>query len=576
MESLPSFVSKCALEGDESRPKHDHAEFLCIDCWDSLCLSCSTAHKLTKLTKNHTVKKLNDINQEDVDRHKVKLMSLCAKHDQEYVLYCNHCEELACTICFATSHSSYPCKCIELKAADTQFISLIKKEVDNIDRELNDVSKHINKVDVPLKAMERHRTHIVSQYAELKQKIRDACNSIIDDLESTEKHFLINLDKESTKLKNYCKQDEERIAALRASSEPAKLCLLSSSSIYDRFIYLKQKKQKDSPAVSFIHASHLTIKNIDQTVLNTENLDKLSRCKVELQKIRKLQLVGSIQDSRLRTEIIFFLSLYDNCLFIGRQDSTKLSVYNLKNLKYLRYQRLRDGVQPTDVKVLNNGNIACLSNRSRRVVLMTQNCNLISETSMMDPMFCFINKSDNIIYIASSHAGIYKSIDGINFSHIFSSPDNAHCYGVVAIPSNPNVGEIYWVCECKDDVYYRMREYIIKWSEEGIMSMTYTEINIEYFDNTKEATICIEANYMAYDGGDYIYVSDGTNNTVHAFDIKNKTPRLLLTTENQLNKPSSLAVDEKCCRLYVGQSNGQVLIFGLDDIKKIYNFKVVL
>ena len=555
VESFTSFASKCALESNES--KHGNAEFLCIDCWDSLCLSCSRVHTMTKLTKNHIIKTVSDINQEDIDRHKIAQMSQCLKHNnQEYVLYCNHCDELACTICFATSHSSHPCKCIELKAADIQFVTAINKNVINNDCELRNLSREIKKVNVPLKTVEKYRAYLVSQCAELKQKIQVACNLIIDDIDNDTTIHLVNLDKELKKLTNQCKQDEERIATLRVTNVSIKSLLLSSSSVFDRFCYLKQTKQTHiNTGASFIQASNVTTDSMYQSVLSSGYIERLSQSKVEVQQSNELQLIGTIQDSRLQTEIIFTLAIYNNCLFIGRIDSTKLSVYDLDNLKYVRYQHLRDGVQPTDVKFLSNEDIICLSSQSKRVVLMTQDCDLVSETFMKEPVFCYVCTRNNAIYIANSRDGIYQSIDGgISFYHIFSSPDRAHCFGVVAIPSNSNSGEIYWVCECKYEDNFRLREYVRKRERKGKMSLTYTDINIEYFDKNKEVIIRIEPSYMAYDGRDYIYVSDSKNDSVHVFDISNKTHRLLLTSD--LHK-------------FLFKNNFSILLFFITNPKKL-------
>ncbi len=574
-ESFASFASKCALESNES--KHDNAEFLCVDCWDSLCLSCSRVHTMTKLTKNHIIKTMTDINKEDVDRHKRAQTSQCLKHsNQEYVLYCNHCDELACTICFATSHCNYPCKCIELKIADIQFVTTINKKIIDNDYELRNLSKKVNKVNVPLKTVEKYRANLVSQCAELKQKIQVAYNLIIDDIDNNATIHLVNLDKELTTLTNQCKRDEERVATLRATNVSIKSLLLPSSSVIDRFCYLKQMKEAYINTGG-MQASKSTTDSTYHSVFNTGYIERLSQSKVEVQQTNELPLIGTIQDNRLQTEIIFTLALNNNCLFIGRIDSTKLSVYDLDNLKYVRYQHLRDGVQPTDVKFLSNDDIICLSSQSKRVVLMTQDCDFVSETFMKEPVFCYVSTRNNAIYIANSRDGIYQSIDGgISFHHIFSSPDKAHCFGVVAIPSNSNSSEIYWVCESKYEVNFRLREYVRKRERRGKMSLTYTDINIEYFDKNKNAMILVEPNYMAYDGGDFIYVSDSKNDTVHVIDIINKTLRLLLTSDNQLNQPSALAIDEKRRQLFVGQADGQVLIFALDDCRKVYNFKLVL
>ena len=579
LESLPSVASKCVLEDDES--EHDHAEFLCLDCWDSLCLPCSRVHKMTKLTKSHVIKKLSDINQEDVDRHKRTQMSLCLKHNnQEYILYCNHCNELACALCFATCHLSYPCKCIELKVADKQFVSSIKREELDINCELNNLTRDIEKCKKPMEALKNKNEGVVSCYADLRQKIQDVCSAILDDIENTEKRLLGNIGKASEDFTNCFKQDEERLATCKVKSEFIKNLLLSSSSAVDRFIYLKQKKHQDNTKSSLLKASDSTQVSINKTESYLECLNKLPLGKVTINKSELIHLVGRIEDSRLQSDIVSILSLSGNCLFIGRRNSTKLSLYDLDNFQWIRYQHLKDGVQPTDVKVLENGNMLCASEKSKRVVLMSKNCSLINQTQMNEPVCCHISHSRDAVYVANGSDGIFVSRDeGMSWERIFYSPKKAHCYGVIAISSNPNKDGIYWVCENEgkenNDIFV-LREYVVKWNKKGKMSFQYTNINLDYYDQNKESVVHIEPIYMAYDGGDCVYICDDVNDRLHAFNVSNKTHRLLSTSDNQLKEPSSLAVDEKRRRLYVGQADGQVLIFSLDDIRSAYNIEVLI
>ena len=63
--SLPS-VSECVMADDGS--EHGRVEHVCVDCWEVLCFGCSRVHKKTTLTREHTVKRITEITQSDIDK----------------------------------------------------------------------------------------------------------------------------------------------------------------------------------------------------------------------------------------------------------------------------------------------------------------------------------------------------------------------------------------------------------------------------------------------------------------------------------------------------------------------------
>ena len=114
--SLPS-VSQCALSRGD---KHGPVEYFCIDCWDPLCATCCEGHtKFAKVTQNHIIKKMTEVNQADVELHNRKKSSACTKHsNQEVVLYCTECEQVACTVCCVVSHVEHMKKCVSIEEID--------------------------------------------------------------------------------------------------------------------------------------------------------------------------------------------------------------------------------------------------------------------------------------------------------------------------------------------------------------------------------------------------------------------------------------------------------------------------
>ena len=576
LESFPS-LTKCVMDGDGY--EHGIAEYFCIDCWTTLCSFCHLAHKRNLLTKTHTLKPTNEINQEDVDRHNKNLMAFCSKHDrQEYILYCSYCKELACAICFATSHSNNNlCKSIDLKVADELFVTSINEEIDEIESQIHQLSEFIDKIEVAKKSLEEHRTNVILHSSELKHKIRSLFDFIDSKIKNSEKVVLENLNVANGQAKNYNKQAEEMLATLKTNIGSSKK-LLSSSTAVERSLYVKQI-ENSSVKNNLLISSKLVHNEIclEQKALAT-SVQIFNEFSFDWNfcAISSPLLVEQLENSRLKPHVITILFLFNSCIFIGRTNSTKLSVYDGNNLEYLRDQSLHDGVQPIDVKMLQNGNLLCLSEQSKRVVLMTQTSRFIKQACFDFPVHCFISKT-NVIYLANSRDGIYKSADdGMSWNQVFCSPDRAHCYRIIVISSVEEAHNIYWVCENKGDRNYRLREYYFVSQQNGEIALRYNDISLAYFDKNNNTLKSIRPTCLAYDDGDYIYLCDRRENAVHVFNVKNKTRSLLLTSQDKLDSPRSLAIDEERKRLYVGQNNGQVMLFSLDNLKWKYNLEAII
>ena len=114
-ESDSIVMRTCAMidinEPSIGRIKHGSAEYICIDCWYSLCEHCSIYHTACALQmKSHVVKRLQDVSKSDLDEQKRRQESQCSLHsNQERVLFCPKCEEIICPLCLVTSHVTHGC-----------------------------------------------------------------------------------------------------------------------------------------------------------------------------------------------------------------------------------------------------------------------------------------------------------------------------------------------------------------------------------------------------------------------------------------------------------------------------------
>ena len=70
----------------------------CTDCNEDLCEACNQAHKIVKLTRNHTIKTIKLISS-DVNESALKICSGCDEN-MPASYFCENCNENICEACF--------------------------------------------------------------------------------------------------------------------------------------------------------------------------------------------------------------------------------------------------------------------------------------------------------------------------------------------------------------------------------------------------------------------------------------------------------------------------------------------
>lgn len=107
--------SYCKFDG-----KSEPAEALCLNCGDDMCEACTTAHKKTRLTRDHTVAPYNQIMNGLFD-HDIRTCQepQCHKHSAPFAKFCRDCDKLTCKACQAESHRGHDLE--EMEAAVTRL-----------------------------------------------------------------------------------------------------------------------------------------------------------------------------------------------------------------------------------------------------------------------------------------------------------------------------------------------------------------------------------------------------------------------------------------------------------------------
>jgi len=187
-DALFTVCDSCSEENqDEAGKEVPKAEMYCWNCKQKLCEECCRHHRKLKLTKNHKLISINELQSTDEDLLQSLVSIVCEFHKEEDLkIYCCVCKTVACSICFTENHEGHKGTHVT-KAVD----DFRKKIANNIERVLACISQAEMKksemikakqdVQVKLKLLE---DGIISRRDHLKQVVDEHATKLLKELSS--------------------------------------------------------------------------------------------------------------------------------------------------------------------------------------------------------------------------------------------------------------------------------------------------------------------------------------------------------------------------------------------------------
>ena len=154
----------------------DKATGYCRDCGDFLCEKCQAAHKLTKLTKNHQLLTLKELETQAASLVPPKKEApRCPKHtNKKLKIYCETCKELICNDCTIRLHRDHN---YDLLA------DVFPKHKEELVSSLKPVKQKLHTVQQALKSFDTRAKEINDQRATLEAHIHkeiDQLHQLLD------------------------------------------------------------------------------------------------------------------------------------------------------------------------------------------------------------------------------------------------------------------------------------------------------------------------------------------------------------------------------------------------------------
>ena len=163
--------SACASNEEKSGDEVPAASMFCVDCSENLCDGCAKMHHQFRLTKNHKILSLSDIQQGIVQGVRIADQPIyCVTHPTVVEnFFCSDCGVSVCTQCLLVDHKSHQ-YCEAEEAANKCRVKL--------DAELASVADHISKHAGVIHQADEEQTQLSKRLTEVEKEVGDAADEI--------------------------------------------------------------------------------------------------------------------------------------------------------------------------------------------------------------------------------------------------------------------------------------------------------------------------------------------------------------------------------------------------------------
>ena len=262
-------VSKCAVTQNND---HGPVESFCIDCWDPLCGKCGQGHtQFNRLTMNHVIKKIIDIDDKDIEKHNQEKKSLCTEHKNDKIkLYCSNCDTFICNTCYVLSHNKHECTSIEeTDAKQTEELNELIKAVDE-NRQRNE--KVVNNLLLQAKTLSADENSLIKTLnmliRDVKQKLKDEYDKVIDTIDTclNKAVQLIKekVNREKVKLEKFVDETKIKLLSLQELLSSLQKHLSPMTSVTERNDFLKDYTVKQQVKNVLSHTNQSANYSINQ------------------------------------------------------------------------------------------------------------------------------------------------------------------------------------------------------------------------------------------------------------------------------------------------------------------------
>ncbi|KAL3888536.1 hypothetical protein ACJMK2_000902 [Sinanodonta woodiana] len=460
------------------------AEDFCTVCEEALCVQCSKMHGRSRLPKNHTILKIEDLPSKQQTVLQNNDMFRCTEHTSfpvEY--YCQGHEAQLCAKCCVEDHASCP-EVIKLANKTpnlSEAMNQMKKQMQNLEDQLEQFAA--NNV-LNLSKLESDVNNLTIEIRTLKKKINDA----LDDLEERVKeegNKIVNDEKKRIEKAN--QRCQSHVTAIRNSN-----VVLESASKYatQNQMFLLTKKVAKQFLMSKRHNGGMFSKN-DIVTLQLEvnkqltSVINIPRGEIGMLRMKKNGEIPVVPDG-----------------FKPLKECTA-ELVDVKDMKVLKEKT----PEYTKVIFTSNEQLMLVDCDNKIVYLLDPLCNIVCSHTFLDTPFdvCILNEHGEDVAVVSlpfAQSIHFFSIKDNSITYVKQIQTKYKCFGIAAY----NHEELIISGPCGDDKRYY-------WS---IITLDGKEISYHEFDGagTNQTYVALNAFKSR------LYISVYEDDSLHSFGLK--------------------------------------------------------
>ena len=549
------------------------AKHYCIDCPDHLCDDCKDYHGNLAVTRNHTIVSGSRIPVTVSKGPGLNITCTCNK-GQLIAFYCNDHQETICGACKTFNH--HKCKTSSIKEKSSSYTS----------SKLNSVLAEIKSLEVKYERLQQESNGNKKVINQLKEactkeitKYRKELDTIFDNLE---RNMLMELDE--------WKQDKDRRVDQDMSTiaEALNVLKVDSKNLEDA----KRDGKKESMFIADVQVSRSIRgytrklgelqKDIEKPTLAFERNEILADLAAGIDTLGSLksQRKGDKQDNRLSGKPY---SKGSTMMLIDRKIKSR-SVVNVRTREDKQDPSL------TGCTVMPNGHVVLCDYNNNKIKLLNDSWIITGRLTLQHPWDIAVIDSSNVIVSSPEkkqlqHVQVFPRMKAGRIIQL-----NKMCWGVavcgekmyVSCHDNPGDGEVK-VLDLQGNIKRRLGinqdgSYLFTFPCYISVSASGEKIFVSDF-GTDTITCLTPSGTVIYtykddgmrgprglicDSGDNVLVCGELSNNVHTISPDGNKYRTLLTSQDGLSFPCSIAYKESEDTLIVGcEHSNKLLLFKL-------------
>ena len=517
--------------------------------------------------KNHVIKPVQLVTQNDVSVFRHQQSTDCKKHNKQQ-MYCTLCQYSSCETCFKEYETNYTCEhqLIAIMQADEEYIFklkvLIKEYMENMKLYVEEVNKTTKLINSHKLDKESLLEELSLFFTEIRKKLHGSVLNYHYELENLEKHVVQTIntiaDQNKQKLDNNLLSAQQRLKIHNEAVSLFRKCLPPNSSFESRFKLVNDKKYH-------VSAEDKSATNINPGVFKKIVTDLKANVRLVQRRQYNISKYKTLTIGPMKNECVNILSFHEDKLLAGCAELNELFIYDLDTESLLMTIKLPKSCDKLCDAVWSfDCNIFCTCDKQTFLLLGGE---VIKVDSLIDPRCLYVNQSH--VLLADYVNGIFvwrrEYKDWINSSVYNKNNGDYHPWQVLLIEGTENIlytrNAVFLCVEFDSKKQCRLQKYVFS-AYKGI-----EETKTIILKTNRNKILDVSKTSIAVDAYCGIFVADCTTNGVYLFSLDGEFKCQLLSDTDGLNRPCKIALYTERKLLYIGQQNGEVHVFQMKDIE---------